>query len=94
MDESLAQVAVDLSGRPALVFDANFPRDQVGGLSTEMVRHFFQSLSQSLRAALHLEDSGDNTHHMVEALFKGAGRALRPALERAGSELPSTKGVL
>jgi imidazoleglycerol-phosphate dehydratase/histidinol-phosphatase len=94
MDESLAQVAVDLSGRPALVFDANFPRDQVGGLSTEMVRHFFQSLSQSLRAALHLEVSGDNTHHMVEALFKGAGRALRPALQRAGSELPSTKGML
>ena len=94
MDESLAQVAVDLSGRPALVFDAAFPRDRVGGLSTEMVRHFFQSLSQSLRAALHLQVSGENTHHMVEALFKGAGRALRPALERQGTDLPSTKGML
>jgi imidazoleglycerol-phosphate dehydratase/histidinol-phosphatase len=94
MDESRAQVAVDLSGRPALVFEADFPRDTVGELSTEMIRHFFHSLSQSLRAALHLQVSGENTHHMVEALFKGCGRALRPALQRQGSELPSTKGVL
>jgi imidazoleglycerol-phosphate dehydratase/histidinol-phosphatase len=94
MDESLAEVAVDLSGRPALVFDAAFPRDFVGGLSTEMVKHFFASLSQSLGAALHLEVRGENTHHMVEALFKGLGRALRPALARSGHELPSTKGVL
>jgi len=94
MDESLAQVAVDLSGRPAFEFRAQFPRDQVGELSTEMVRHFFASLSQSLRAALHLQVSGENTHHMVEALFKGTGRALRPALQRQGRDLPSTKGVL
>lgn len=94
MDESQAQVAVDLSGRPALVFEAEFPRDHVGGLSTEMVRHFFHSLSQSLRAAIQLQVTGENTHHMVEALFKGCGRALRPALARQGNELPSTKGVL
>jgi imidazoleglycerol phosphate dehydratase HisB len=59
-----------------------------------MVRHFFASLSQSLGAALHLSVTGENTHHMVEALFKGAGRALRPALQRRGSDLPSTKGLL
>jgi imidazoleglycerol-phosphate dehydratase/histidinol-phosphatase len=94
MDESLARVAVDQSGRPAIVFDAAFPRDAVGQLSTEMVRHFFASLSQSLGAAIHLEVSGENTHHMVEALFKGAGRALRPALARSGTQLPSTKGAL
>ena len=94
MDESLAQVAVDLSGRPALVFEADFPRENVGGLSTEMVQHFFASLSQSLGAALHLKVEGENTHHMVEALFKGAGRALKPALARQGSKLPSTKGLL
>jgi len=94
MDESLAQVAVDLSGRPAIVFEADFPRDHVGGLSTEMVRHFFASLSQSLRAAIHLQVKGENTHHMVEALFKGTGRALRPALARQGFEVPSTKGAL
>ena len=94
MDESLAQVAIDLSGRPACVFEADFPRDRVGELSTEMVEHFFASLSQSLGAAIHLKVEGKNTHHMVEALFKGAGRALRPALARQGSEVPSTKGLL
>jgi len=94
MDESLAEAAIDLSGRPAVVFEAAFPRDRVGGLSTEMVRHFFASLSQSLGAAVHLKVRGENTHHMVEALFKAAGRALRPALARQGHDLPSTKGVL
>ena len=94
MDESLAQVAVDLSGRPIIEFSADFPRDTVGGLSTEMVRHFFASLSQSLRAALHLQVRGENTHHMVEGLFKAAGRALRQAFARQGTELPSTKGTL
>lgn len=94
MDESLAEVAIDLSGRPAFEFKADFPRDMVGGMSTEMVSHFFASLSQSLRCALHLKVSGENTHHMVEGLFKGVGRALRPALARQGTDLPSTKGVL
>jgi len=94
MDESLATVAVDLSGRPAFQFNAEFPRDNVGELSTEMVRHFFASLSQALGASIHLEVKGENTHHMIEALFKGAGRALKPALARQGSELPSTKGML
>jgi imidazoleglycerol phosphate dehydratase HisB len=94
MDESLAQVAIDLSGRPVLVFEADFPRAAVGALSTEMVRHFFHSLSQSLGAAIHLRVEGENTHHMVEALFKGAGRALRPALARQGRAIPSTKGTL
>ena len=94
MDESLATVAVDLSGRPALGFQAEFGRESVGELSTEMVRHFFASLSQSLGAALHLEVTGENTHHMIEGLFKGCGRALRPALARDGDTIPSTKGLL
>jgi imidazoleglycerol phosphate dehydratase HisB len=94
MDESLATVAIDLSGRPAVEFKADFPRDSVGELSTEMVRHFFQSLGQALGAAIHVQVSGENTHHMVEAVFKGAGRALKPALERQGHRLPSTKGML
>ena len=94
MDESLAEVAIDLSGRPVFEFAADFPRDMVGEMSTEMVSHFFASLSQSLRCALHMKVSGENTHHMVEGLFKGAGRALRPALARQGTDLPSTKGVL
>lgn len=94
MDESLAQVAIDLSGRPSFAFEATFGRDRVGEFPTEMVRHFFASLSQSLRASIHLQVTGENTHHMIEALFKGAGRALRPALSRQGFTLPSTKGSL
>ncbi|NKI33873.1 bifunctional histidinol-phosphatase/imidazoleglycerol-phosphate dehydratase HisB [Wenzhouxiangella sp. XN79A] len=94
MDESLATAAVDLSGRPAFVLDGAFPRESVGGLHTEMVGHFFQSLSQRLRCAIHLQVTGQNTHHMVEGCFKAVGRALRPALARGTGGLPSTKGVL
>ncbi len=69
-------------------------QDRVGDMATELVPHFFQSLSQSLGAAIHVSLTGDNTHHMVEAAFKGVARALRQALARAGDELPSTKGML
>jgi imidazoleglycerol-phosphate dehydratase / histidinol-phosphatase len=95
MDEARADVALDLSGRAWLVFDAQFPRDRVGEMPTELVPHFFKSLSDTLAATLHLKVTGDNTHHMVEALFKGFGRALRPAVARtAGADIPSSKGVL
>jgi imidazoleglycerol-phosphate dehydratase/histidinol-phosphatase len=94
MDEAEAQVAIDLSGRAAFGFEGTFPRAQVGALPTELVPHFFRSLADALGCALHLAVRGDNTHHMIEACFKGVGRALRPALARQGSELPSTKGVL
>ena len=94
MDESEARVALDLSGRAAFKFDGRFPRDNVGELSTEMVEHFFRSLAESLRASLHIEVSGENTHHMIEACFKSVGRALRQAIARSGTELPSTKGAL
>jgi imidazoleglycerol-phosphate dehydratase/histidinol-phosphatase len=94
MDESEAQVAIDLSGRPYFVFEGRFGRDQVGELPSELVPHFFRSLAQSLGAALHLSVRGENTHHMIEACFKGVGRALRPALRRDGYDLPSTKGTL
>ena len=94
MDESEARVALDLSGRAAFAFAADFPRDKVGELSTEMVEHFFRSLSESLGAALHIEVAGRNTHHMVEACFKSVGRVLRQAIRRDGSELPSTKGTV
>jgi imidazoleglycerol-phosphate dehydratase/histidinol-phosphatase len=94
MDESLAQVAIDLSGRPYAVFEGNFGRESVGGLPTELVPHFFRSLADSLGAAIHVQVRGENSHHMVEACFKGVGRALRQALRIEGSELPSSKGVL
>ncbi len=94
MDEAQARVALDLSGRAVLVFEGLFPRAEVGKLPTELVPHFFRSLADSLGAAVHISVTGENTHHMVEACFKGLGRSLRQALARDGSTLPSTKGML
>jgi imidazoleglycerol-phosphate dehydratase/histidinol-phosphatase len=94
MDEALAQVAIDLSGRPYFVFDGRFGRDQVGQLPTELVPHFFRSLAEALGAAINLKVTGENTHHMIEACFKAVGRALRQAVRITDAELPSTKGLL
>ena len=94
MDDSLAQAAIDLSGRSYFVFEGEFGRDRVGELPTELVPHFFRSLADSLGAALHLSVKGENTHHMIEACFKVTGRALRHGFRVAGNDLPTTKGVL
>ncbi len=94
MDEAEAKVAIDLSGRAFAQFEGRFGREQVGGLPTELVPHFFHSLAESLGAAVHVSVTGDNTHHMIEACFKGVGRALRQAFRRESNELPTTKGVL
>jgi len=94
MDEAMAQVALDLSGRPYYVQRGELPREQVGDISSEMIKHFFHSLAQTLRAAIHVEVRGDNTHHMAEAMFKSVGRCLRQAFTRQGDGLPSSKGVL
>jgi imidazoleglycerol-phosphate dehydratase/histidinol-phosphatase len=94
MDESQAQVAVDLSGRAFAKFDGHFGRDAVGDLPTELVPHFFRSFGDALGAAIQIEVRGENTHHMVEACFKGVGRALRQAIRVDGDELPSSKGLL
>lgn len=94
MDETQASAVLDFSGRPYFVFDGEFPRDRVGDLPTEMVPHFFRSLCETAGLNLHLTVRGENTHHMVEACFKSVARALRQAIRREGSELPSTKGVL
>ena len=94
MDETLASVALDFSGRPYFVFEGSFPCERVGDMPTELVPHFFRSLCETAGLNLHLQVRGDNAHHMVEASFKATARALRQALRREGSELPSTKGVL
>lgn len=94
MDEAEAKVALDLSGRAYFVFEGKFGRESIGGLPTELVPHFFRSLADTLGAALHLEVRGENSHHMVEACFKGVGRTLRQAFRIEGTELPSSKGVL
>jgi imidazoleglycerol-phosphate dehydratase/histidinol-phosphatase len=95
MDESEAQVSVDLSGRSSFAFHGDFRRENVGGLPTELVAHFFQSFADALGAALHIRVQGENAHHMIEACFKAVGRALRPALQRTNLKgVPSTKGSL
>ncbi len=94
MDEALAQVAIDLCGRAYFDFKGSFERDKVGALSTECVPHFFRSLSQNLGAALHISVTGENTHHMVESVFKAVGRCLRQAFQIVGDAIPSTKGSL
>jgi imidazoleglycerol-phosphate dehydratase/histidinol-phosphatase len=94
MDESQAQVAIDLSGRAYAVFEGRFGREHIGGMPTELVPHFFRSLADSLGAAIHVSVKGENSHHMVEACFKGVGRALRQAFRREGDDLPTTKGIL
>ncbi|MEA3181321.1 MAG: imidazoleglycerol-phosphate dehydratase / histidinol-phosphatase [Gammaproteobacteria bacterium] len=94
MDEAEAKVAIDLSGRAFALFEGRFGREQVGGLPTELVPHFFHSLAESLGAAVHVSVTGENSHHMIEASFKGVGRALRQAFRLESNELPTTKGVL
>jgi imidazoleglycerol-phosphate dehydratase/histidinol-phosphatase len=94
MDEAAAEVALDLGGRAYFVFEGSFPREAVGELPTELVPHFFRSLADALGAAIQIRVRGENTHHMVEACFKGVARALRQAKARSGAELPSTKGTL
>lgn len=96
MDESLGFCAVDVSGRPFLVFDASFPEERVGDFDTCMTEEFFRALSFSAGFTLHLKcPYGKNSHHMIEALFKAAAHALRDATAETGSGAPlSTKGTL
>lgn len=99
MDEAQASVhaetALDISGRPWLRFEAAIPGERVGEFPTEMVSHFFQSFAQASGTTLHIKASGDNAHHMIEAIFKAFAKALGQAKQRtAGAPLPSTKGML
>jgi imidazoleglycerol-phosphate dehydratase len=98
MDEALTRVAIDISGRPFLVFRVAFGRDKVGAFDTELVREWFQAFAMNAGITLHVETLyGANDHHIAESCFKALARALRGAVAidaRAAGEVPSTKGVL
>ncbi|QKZ15301.1 bifunctional histidinol-phosphatase/imidazoleglycerol-phosphate dehydratase HisB [Spirosoma sp. KUDC1026] len=97
MDEALAQVAIDFSGRPWLVWDADFRREKIGDMPTEMFFHFFKSFSDTALCNLNIKVEGDNEHHKIEAIFKAFAKAIKMAVRRDINELdnlPSTKGVL
>lgn len=98
MDETLTRVALDISGRPWLVWKTEFSQKRLGEMDTEMFEHFFHSFAQSAGITLHIETLyGANNHHIAEAAFKGLARALRTAVEldpRKLGVIPSTKGVL
>jgi len=98
MDESLAQIALDLSGRPALVYNVRFTAPLIGDFATELVMEFFQAIANNAKMNLHINvPYGTNSHHIAEAIFKGFAKALRQATSidaRAKDAVPSTKGTL
>src|ERR1700710_474089 len=98
MDEALVRVALDISGRPWLVWKAAFPQPRLGEMDTELFEHWFHSISQAAGITLHIELLyGQNNHHIIEGIFKGFARAMRTAVEidpRKAGAVPSTKGIL
>lgn len=98
MDETLTRVALDISGRPFLVFKTAFPTEKIGVFDTELVREFFQALAINAGLTLHVETLyGENSHHIAESCFKGLARVLRHAVSvdpKEGGRVPSTKGTL
>ena len=96
MDDALAQVAIDFSGRPWIVWNASFKREKVGDFPTEMVFHFFKSFSDAAECNINIAATGENEHHKIEALFKSFAKAIKMAIKKdpENQVLPSTKGVL
>ena len=95
MDEARAEVLLDLGGRSWLEWNAAFSREYVGDFPTEMTKHFFASFCQGAKCNLHVEAKGENTHHVIEAIFKAFARSLRMAVrQEAGGKIPSTKGKI
>jgi imidazoleglycerol-phosphate dehydratase/histidinol-phosphatase len=96
MDDCLCQVALDFGGRPWLVWDAEFHREKVGDMPTEMFHHFFKSFSDAARINLNIKAEGENEHHKIEGIFKALARSLQMAIRRDihHFQLPSSKGVL
>lgn len=94
MDDCLAQVAIDFGGRPWLVWDADFKREKIGEMPTEMFHHFFKSFTDTSKSNLNIKAEGSNEHHKIEAIFKAFAKSIRMAVKKEGNAMPSTKGVL
>ncbi len=94
MDDCLAQVAIDFGGRPWLVWDADFKREKIGEMPTEMFYHFFKSFTDSSKSNLNIKAEGTNEHHKIESIFKAFAKSIKMAVKREGNQLPSTKGIL
>jgi imidazoleglycerol-phosphate dehydratase / histidinol-phosphatase len=94
MDDCLAQVAIDFGGRPWLVWEADFKREKIGEMPTEMFYHFFKSFSDTAKCNLNIKAEGTNEHHKIESIFKAFAKSVKTAVKREGNQLPSTKGVL
>ncbi len=96
MDDCLAQVALDFGGRPWLMWDAEFKREKIGGMPTEMFLHFFKSFSDAAQCNLNIKAEGQNEHHKIESIFKAFAKSLRMAVKQQANNfsIPSTKGVL
>jgi imidazoleglycerol-phosphate dehydratase len=94
MDEALAEVALDIGGRSYLVLNAEFSAPQVGQFSTQLVKHFFETLASNAKITIHASVNGDNDHHKIEALFKAFAYAMKRAVKVEGQEVKSTKGLL
>jgi imidazoleglycerol-phosphate dehydratase / histidinol-phosphatase len=94
MDDCLAQSAIDFGGRPWLVWDAEFKREKIGEMPTEMFYHFFKSFSDTSKCNLNIKAEGTNEHHKIEAIFKAFAKSIKMAVKKEGNQLPSTKGVL
>lgn len=94
MDDCLAQVAIDFGGRPWIVWEAEFKREKIGEMPTEMFFHFFKSFTDTAKCNLNVKAEGTNEHHKIEAIFKALAKAVKMAVKKEGNQLPSTKGVL
>jgi len=95
MDDCLAQVAIDFGGRPWLVWDANFKREKIGEMPTEMFMHFFKSFSDTAKCNLNIKAEGTNEHHKIESIFKAFAKSIKMAKQKTDNySVPSTKGVL
>lgn len=94
MDDCLAQVAIDFGGRPWLVWEAEFKREKIGEMPTEMFYHFFKSFADTSKSNLNIKAEGTNEHHKIEAIFKAFAKAIKMSVKKEGNQLPTTKGML